>query len=259
MPRVPALPSAWASDTGHIATHGVLAALLYWLLTPRVHSLRALFLAFVISSAIGLALEGLQKEFSDVREFQTRDIVADVFGAGLAVLALLTLKNVGVSRRFISAATVFVGTGIASGVIVSLAIWNPAFAYRGDHHHAYYGVIICGQLMPPMAAFHGGVHTHGTGFVHIHPQTPDEEGDKANLGLFFDLAGGELTAKSVTLQTGETYTNGDLCPDGRPGEFRVVEYDHRSGERSAPITSPEKYVFRDRTVLIEFVPTPVQQ
>ena len=92
----------------------------------------------------------------------------------------------------------------------------------GDHWHASYEVSVCGKVLPPFGGSPGGVHTHGDGLFHIHPRTGSEAGSNANLALFFDSVGGTLRDDGLTLPFGETYTNGDLCPDGQPGQFSVT-------------------------------------
>ena len=124
----------------------------------------------------------------------------------------------------------------------------------------------------------GRVHTHGSRRVHVHPLTSDEEGGRSHRGLLFHSAGGAVSATSLTLPTGETFSNGDLCPDGQPGRLRVVEADQLSFSpdpgisteegylfallraKNAPVLSPEKYVFqKNKTVLIEFAAGPTSQ
>ncbi len=261
LPRVPRVP--WASDSlaataGHFISHGVLAALLYWFLSPRGGDrsgrLRAVALAVAISSATGVALEGLQAARADVRTFQLVDVVADVAGASLSVMGLFVMEDLGVRRGFLWAATVLAGAGLGVGAITSIMIWDPRLPYIGDHWHAQLAVAVCGELLPPFPAFPGSVHSHGDRIIHIHPLRPEEEGANATLGLFLTGAGARLTESTLTLPSGETYTSGDTCPDGQPTELRVFDYDPRTGTRLARIPSPSTYVPRDRqTILIEFM------
>lgn len=46
----------------------------------------------------------------------------------------------------------------------------------GDHWHATYEITICGQRQPNIPTFSGGVHTHGSGTIHMHPQLPSVRG-----------------------------------------------------------------------------------
>lgn len=92
----------------------------------------------------------------------------------------------------------------------------------GDHWHASYLIVVYGKPVPSFPVeTPGGVHTHGDGLIHIHPQTPSEEGRGANLARFMGTAGGLLTEDTLLLPTGERYTNGDLGPDGRPGRLTL--------------------------------------
>lgn len=90
----------------------------------------------------------------------------------------------------------------------------------GDHWHATYDVIICGQEQPPIPALHNpeGVHTHGDGIIHMHPFIPSAEGAGARVQKFFEYMGGKLTEDEIQIPgQAETYRNGDLCPDGQEG------------------------------------------
>ena len=65
-----------------------------------------------------------------------------------------------------------------------------------------------------------GVHSHGDGLVYVHPFNADEAGDKATLGLFLKRGGWKATATQLSLWDGDTHTNGQTCPDGRPAQVR---------------------------------------
>ena len=147
-------------------------------------------------------------------------------------------------RRFLRyGATAAVGA-VALAFIVSLFAGSLPISLGGsapgveDHWHASYEITVCGETLPPFSPSPGGVHTHGDGQIHIHPSRPGETGSNANLALFFANSAGELTDKSLTLPSGDTYTNGDLCPDGRPGQL-VVTVD------SVSIEEPSSHVPQD--------------
>lgn len=114
---------------------------------------------------------------------------------------------------------------------------NPA----GDHWHAAFGVNVCGEWLgvPPEfetaadnPSIRVGIHTHGDGFIHIHPFTSAEGGDNATLGRFFDYAGWSVSQRSIDVWAGPStdptktrWKDGDRCPadsegGGKPG--RVV-------------------------------------
>ncbi|MGH9203341.1 MAG: hypothetical protein ACRD2A_19105 [Vicinamibacterales bacterium] len=62
----------------------------------------------------------------------------------------------------------------------------------GDHWHAPYEVIVCGQPQPPIEEFShtSGIHTHGDGIMHLHPITAAGEGSGATVAMFFKNSGG---------------------------------------------------------------------
>ena len=62
----------------------------------------------------------------------------------------------------------------------------------GDHWHAPYQVIVCGQPQAPIEEFAhtSGIHTHGDGIMHLHPLTAQGEGSGASVAAFFKNSGG---------------------------------------------------------------------
>jgi hypothetical protein len=100
-----------------------------------------------------------------------------------------------------------------------------------DHWHAAIGVNVCGSWLPNPPEFHqqadngslqAGIHSHGDGLIHIHPYSSSEGGDNATVGRFFDYGGWNVDAESIDLGgtlpwSGESYENGDECPDGGTG------------------------------------------
>jgi DNA-binding CsgD family transcriptional regulator len=92
-----------------------------------------------------------------------------------------------------------------------------------DHWHAVLKGYAGGEELPVIPAFDSGIHTHGDAVLHVHPQSPDEEGANATLARFFANAGGELTDTSLRWPgTDVTYRNGDPVPgDGRPGQVVI--------------------------------------
>ena len=115
-------------------------------------------------------------------------------------------------------------------IIVVFGILGFMFYARGaaggpridDHWHATYDIVICGQDQPNVPEFPGGVHTHGDGVIHLHPQSPAEEGSGARLVKWFEYGGGKLTQTEMRVPgSREEYKNGDECPDGTPGVLQV--------------------------------------
>lgn len=142
--------------------------------------------------------------------------------------------------------------GIVGGVIFARQAGAGAPNIGKDHWHARYEVYICGVRQPVIPAFPGGVHTHGDGIVHIHPQLPSEEGRGARLVKFFEYAGGRLSADTLQMPGDEDFKNGDLCQggqfDGQPGVVQV----YVNGQR---VTEVDDYLPRDGdNIRIVFAP-----
>src|SRR4051794_17820277 len=51
----------------------------------------------------------------------------------------------------------------------------------GQHWHASYKIYICGKRMGNYPTVEGELHSHGDGFMHIHPQTEGFANDNANV------------------------------------------------------------------------------
>jgi len=93
------------------------------------------------------------------------------------------------------------------------------FPKIGDHWHATYSIIICGETEPPFSVSPGGIHTHGSGAIHIHPSNPIDAGRNATLARFMEGIGSTLANDSLELPPSVKYTNGDPCPDEQPGQM----------------------------------------
>jgi hypothetical protein len=74
-----------------------------------------------------------------------------------------------------------------------------------------------------------GIHTHGDGFIHIHPFTRSEGGDNATLGRFLGYGGWSASEDSIDLGSDpthwagltadlqkRTWSDGDTCPANTP-------------------------------------------
>ncbi len=190
----------------------------------------------------------------------------------------------GSSRWFTVTITVVVLVGVigvvmASGVLTrgdsaSANAPQPPSADNpsGDHWHAAFAVNICGEWLPNPSEFETaadnpnvrtGIHTHGDGFVHIHPRFSSEGGDNATLGKFFDYGGWSVSEDSLDVWTGPTsdrqktsWSNGDRCPDaggvaGKGEAGRIVfEVDCKSEGGD-----PSDHRFADQEVVaIGFLP-----
>ena|SRR6266498_5799521 len=111
---------------------------------------------------------------------------------------------------------------------------NPSTGEPGDHWHAAFKVNICGEWIADPATFdvvhdnpnvRPGIHTHGDGFIHVHPFTSSEGGDNATLGRFLSYGGWGASEDSIDLGTDRaawaglsvdpskrTFSDGDVCP-----------------------------------------------
>ena len=94
----------------------------------------------------------------------------------------------------------------------------------GDHIHAAMDIYVCGQHEPKLPQFEAGIHSHGDGLYHMHPQVTSEEGPGAAVGKFFEYAHWELSGSTLTLPGDRTFKTGDPCADGQPGVLRMLKY-----------------------------------
>jgi len=119
---------------------------------------------------------------------------------------------------------------VTIGAIVMGRSDSNAAPIIGDHWHAAFGVNVCGEWLPNPATFEtpagnpgvrAGIHTHGDGFIHIHPFARAETGDHATLGKFLSYGGWSASEDSISVwqgpdndKTKTTWANGDKCPSG---------------------------------------------
>ena len=122
----------------------------------------------------------------------------------------------------------------------------------GDHWHAAIGVNLCGTWQANLPTYEAatGIHSHGDGFMHIHPFSAAGAGSNAKVGLFYSQAGDKLSATQLKFAK-KTYKNGDVCDnlDKKPGEVRwSVNGQEKAG-------NPGDYIPNDRDVVaIAFIP-----
>ncbi len=103
----------------------------------------------------------------------------------------------------------------------------PRLNPGGDHWHTAYGIYTCDGFEAPLVDVGGdaeGIHTHGDGLMHIHPFSSNASGDNARLDRWVEQVGLSFGDDSLTLPSGETFTNGDDC-GGTPGEVVVARWD----------------------------------
>ncbi|MGQ0550406.1 MAG: hypothetical protein ACT4PY_12150 [Armatimonadota bacterium] len=133
-----------------------------------------------------------------------------------------------------------IGAAVVAAV-VGLFVYlgaQPLTPKTGDHWHAGFKVIICGERTPPLPAGPGDLHSHGDDVMHIHPNRPESAGRNATIGAFLRSVPLKVTQSAIEV-TGKTYTNGDKCADGRAGRVSVLV----NGKAK---TDFESYVPQDR-------------
>ncbi len=123
----------------------------------------------------------------------------------------------------------------------------------GDHWHAAFGVNICGswKTNTPQYEAATGIHSHGDGFIHMHPLSRAGANDNATVGLFLKQAGEKVSETQIKLADGTDMKNGDVCKnlDNKPGKVRwSVNGEERKGD-------PADFVADDTDVVaLAFLP-----
>jgi hypothetical protein len=124
----------------------------------------------------------------------------------------------------------------------------------GDHWHAAVGVNLCGTWQANLPQYepspNTGVHSHGDGFIHLHPFSAAGAGRNATVGLFYRQAGDKVSATEIKLGK-QTYKNGEVCDnlDKKPG---LVRWSVNGQEKTG---NPANYPPNDRDVIaIAFIP-----
>src|SRR5207302_1344774 len=98
-------------------------------------------------------------------------------------------------RRKRSGTTLFAASMIAlvaaGGAAAYVSVKHPPPLTRGasvgEHWHATYKIFICGERVTNYPTVEGEIHSHGDGFMHIHPATEPFAGPNANVGNFLRL------------------------------------------------------------------------
>ena len=123
----------------------------------------------------------------------------------------------------------------------------------GQHLHAAFGVNICGQWKgnTPQYESAKGIHSHGDGFIHMHPYSRAGANENATVGLFLSQTDSKVSNDSIKLNDGTDMENGDECVnlDKKPGKLRwSVNGEEKKG-------NPARYVPSDRDVIaLAFLP-----
>lgn len=131
------------------------------------------------------------------------------------------------SRWFIAVILLLV---VAGGAIVALfatqreSIAGVAPEAGIDHWHDAYLIHGCGTDFPASVDTDGdeGIHTHGSGLIHIHPSNPAGAGPNATFGVFLGALGAELTDDTYIPGAGEVQVTLSEA-DGCDGEDAVLQ------------------------------------
>jgi hypothetical protein len=157
-----------------------------------------------------------------------------------------------IERRRLVAVALACATAVAFAVAVAFVLGTTSGETSGprigDHWHAPYEVIVCGQSQPPIAEFphSSGIHSHGDGIMHLHPQTASGENRGASVAQFFKNSGGWFDA----------YFAPEGCITGDPTVLRADSGVHPLGSGFQPVAQAcsemEESAFR--TVDRDYVP-----
>ncbi len=92
-----------------------------------------------------------------------------------------------------------------------------------DHWHAAYGIYLCDEFSPPLTDERDpkGIHTHGDGIIHIHPNVRSAAGEKSTLALYADAVRMTLTDSEIKLPGGKSFKEGDTKCGGKDGIVQV--------------------------------------
>lgn len=132
----------------------------------------------------------------------------------------------------------------------------------GEHWHAYFGINICGQWLPNVPPYEApsGVHSHGDGFMHLHPRSTSGAHERATVGLYVDQALGdnEVKREEIKVDGYDRVENGDECPDGEyEGQEAKVRWSVNKTEKPEG-SNPADYIPEDGDVIaIAFLPEDV--
>ncbi len=117
-----------------------------------------------------------------------------------------------------------------------------------DHWHQAFGIYVCDTFQPKLTGTKEettvdsagntvlvnekfsltGIHSHGDGIIHYHPNSSRSTGNRAKLGVFLDVYGLKLTDTSLEMpadQGGEKWSTKDTKCDGKDTELRVRVWD----------------------------------
>ena len=107
----------------------------------------------------------------------------------------------------------------------------------GQHWHAAYGIYDCDTYLGPLGDTRGdefGIHTHQDYLMHMHPISSRVTGENANIEVFANEVGLELSDTSIK-GSGIDKSNGDECGDEK-GTLKLLVWDDPSQAEPEVIT-----------------------
>lgn len=132
------------------------------------------------------------------------------------------------NRVFAASMVVLIALGVV-GIYLARAYRPPVTrgAIAGEHWHASYKVFVCGRRMTNYPTVEGEIHSHGDGFLHIHPSTQAFTGPNANLGTFLALYQTQLGQtqngkRFIAFPDQTRFEDGDKCPDGKKYNLELL-------------------------------------
>jgi hypothetical protein len=112
-------------------------------------------------------------------------------------------------------------TIIVLAAVVAIVGSQPSGPEIGDHWHASFKIVVCGERLPPLPPSAGDIHSHGDDMIHIHPDSAATAGRNATLAAYFNSVGLRITPTRMTVGA-RTLSNGERCADDRPGRLSVL-------------------------------------
>ena len=193
-------------------------------------------------------------DFFSVEGIHEISIQMSVFGF-LILLLLVSIaflvKNP-YGKKFIFSSMVFVIVVPSVFFIASTIYINVISETKGPvHWHTDFEIYACGEELPPPESDGKLSNKTGTPVLHQHvDKRVHVEGVlidvlDASFQQFVEVQGGELTNSTFKVPTGDgfkQFTNGDACPDGKPGEWNVFMYRTNVEEDTVTKTKLDDYV-----------------
>ncbi len=143
-------------------------------------------------------------------------------------------SSVGREQRSLGFPMALLGIIVLGSALVAFA-WNardvealsPSFA---DHWHLPYGIYDCTQeaFLPDLEdprTPNSGIHTHGDGVIHLHPQSSTATGNNAQLERFLEATRAQFDGDdALTFTDRSALTEDGATCDGEPAILHVARF-----------------------------------